>query len=167
MHELRELISSDFARIENSGGVHRAVLFVFRLGQYVHDRGRRGPLFLIWRLADVLFLRLLLGTELPPSVQVGPGLAIPHAARGLVLHRNVVIGSGATILHRVTIGTREGDLGVPVLGDDICVGTGACILGGVRIGDGARIGANAVVLHDVPGGAAAGGVPARVLGSQA
>jgi serine O-acetyltransferase len=66
-------------------------------------------------------------------------------------------------MHDVTIGTNMEREGVPVLGDDVFVGAGAKILGPVRIGSGARIAANSLVLQDVPEGATAIGVPARVL----
>ena len=74
------------------------------------------------------------------------------------------MGERCMISHGVTIGVLGGDrLGVPRLGNDVYVGCGAKILGPVTIGDGAIIGANAVVLEDVPAGATAVGVPARII----
>jgi len=74
-----------------------------------------------------------------------------------------VIGDRVGIMHDVTIGTNLERPGTPVIGNDVFIGTGARILGGVKIGDGARIAANSVVLTDVPAGATAIGVPARVM----
>jgi serine O-acetyltransferase len=62
------------------------------------------------------------------------------------------------------IGTRGGgNKGVPIIGNNVYIGVGAKILGGIRIGDGAKIGANAVVLCDIPDGATAVGIPAKIL----
>jgi serine O-acetyltransferase len=67
------------------------------------------------------------------------------------------------IFHQVTIGSREGEEMLPVIGGDVNIGAGAKILGNVRIGDHANIGANAVVLKDVPAGKTAIGIPAVVI----
>ena len=79
---------------------------------------------------------------------------------------NVVIGTNCTIFQQVTIGDvrRCGQEGkpVPVIGNNVEIGAGAKVLGGIRVGDGAKIGANAVVLQDVPPGAIAVGIPARI-----
>jgi len=81
-----------------------------------------------------------------------------------VIHKEVVIGSNVTICQNVTVGGR-GKAGAPVIEDNVFIGAGACVLGPVRIGNGARIGANAVVLADIPAGAVAVGIPARIVGS--
>jgi serine acetyltransferase len=70
---------------------------------------------------------------------------------GIVIHRNAVIGSRVTVMQQVTIGTKHvSDPGAPVIEDNVCIGAGARILGAVRIGHGATVGANAVVTRDVP-----------------
>jgi serine O-acetyltransferase len=159
---LKSFLALDFARAANRTGAQRLVLVVFRLGQFVQKRERRGPLYLLWRTADAIWLRLLCGVELPPKLHIGPGLAIPHCARGIVMHENVVIGSNCMIFHRTTFGADD-HRDAPELGDDVFVGTGACVLGPIRVGAGARIGANAVVIEDVPERATVGGVPAKVI----
>ena len=90
--------------------------------------------------------------------QFGPGLVLIHPI-GVVINSSVRGGRNVWIESGVVIGENRGQ--VPELGDDLFVGSGAKIIGGVRIGQGARIGANAVVLHDVPDGATAVGIPAR------
>ncbi|MFC4307843.1 hypothetical protein ACFPN2_02010 [Steroidobacter flavus] len=78
---------------------------------------------------------------------------MPHPY-GIVLHRQAVIGHRVTIMQQVMIGSRDGDPNIaPVIGDDVVIGAGARILGDVRIGKGATIGANAVVTRDIPPGA--------------
>jgi serine O-acetyltransferase len=105
------------------------------------------------------------GADFVPGCVVGPGVRLEHPS-GIVVGFDAVVGSNCTILQQVTLGVLYGDReeqATPVLEDDVVVGAGARILGGVRIGRGASIGANAVVLIDVPAGATAVGIPARVL----
>jgi serine O-acetyltransferase len=82
---------------------------------------------------------------------------------GVVIHRRTVIGNNCEISHHVTIGGRGGFYEVPAIGNDVFIGAGATILGPVKIGDGAIIGAHALVLHDVPPHAVAAGNPARII----
>ncbi len=110
---------------------------------------------------DVL-MRLICGAEIPRSVKVGPGLRLPHGGRGVVVHWKSSIGADVTIYHGVTLGVSGPSQGAPVLRDRVYVGTGACILGGVTVESDAKIGANSVVLDDVPTVATAVGVPASV-----
>ncbi len=105
------------------------------------------------------------GAELAIDADFGGGLYIPHPY-GIVVG-TCRVGRDVTILQNVTIGTRgSGDAGRADIGDDVYLSAGAVILGPVRIGDGARIGANAVVLRDIDAGAAAVGVPARLVPSR-
>jgi serine O-acetyltransferase len=94
------------------------------------------------------------------GAQFGPGLVLIHSS-GIVINGAVRGGSGVFLEHQVTLGA-EGRL-TPVLGDDIFIGAGAKVIGGITIGDGVRIGANAVVLTDVPANSTAVGVPARIV----
>lgn len=73
-----------------------------------------------------------------------------------------MIGANVTIMHQVTIGTRDIDESA-VIGDDVFIGAGAKILGKIKIGNGAKIGANAVVIKDVPANATVVGVPGRII----
>lgn len=122
----------------------------------------RAPLTLLYRS---LFRRCrnLYGIELPYSVRVGRGVVIEHQG-GIVIHGDSVIGNRCIIRQGCTLGLRRlDDLGAaPTLEDDVHLGAGAVLLGRIRIGRGAVIGANAVVLADVPSGAVATGVPARI-----
>jgi serine O-acetyltransferase len=150
---------------------------------------RAGLLFLRMPLVSVLLLRLrsgLLRNKVPlltyicellsgvmwrvsigRPVEVGPGLIIPHGE--VVIDGVVHIGRDCVINPWVTIGLnrRRSTVGLdprgPVIGDRVFIGTGAKVLGAITVGDDARIGANAVVIEDVPAGATVVGAPARVV----
>lgn len=102
------------------------------------------------------------GVELNREAQIGPDLHLVHGWN-IKIHPDSVIGARVGIMHDVTLGTNMERPGAPVIGDDVFIGAGARILGGVHIGNGARIAANSLVIGDVPAGATAVGVPARVM----
>jgi serine O-acetyltransferase len=114
---------------------------------------------LLWAKWRLHHLGRYLGLELPPGV-FGPGLAIVHPA-GIVVNRRARVGYNCRIHAGVNIGEHRG--ACPIIGNDVYLGPGAKIVGGIRIGDAAVVGANAVVVDDVPSGRTVGGVPARVI----
>lgn len=107
--------------------------------------------------------RFTTGIEIHPGATIGPRLFIDHGM-GVVIGETAEVGADVMLYHGVTLGGRTSSRGKrhPTLGDRVMVGAGAKILGPVTIGDDAQVGANAVVVHDVPAGAVAVGVPARV-----
>ena len=109
------------------------------------------------------FMRFVFTTSIPYTATVGRNTSFNNWGMGIVIHRRVVIGKNCMIGQCVTIGGRSGHYEVPVLGDNVMVGVGAKILGPIRVGDHAKIGANAVVLQDVPPYAVGAGVPARII----
>lgn len=104
------------------------------------------------------------GVTIGVSAKIGRRLIIEHSG-AIVVHGNAEIGDDCIIRQGVTIGNRylHDPFGAPVIGNRVNIGAGAKILGRVRIGDDAEIGANAVVIKDIPAGAVAVGVPARIL----
>jgi serine O-acetyltransferase len=104
---------------------------------------------------------VLTQSDIAPEATLGRRLMIPHP-NGVVIHEDAVVGDDCMIMQQVTIGMiQEG--AVPRLGNNVYVGAGAKIIGRVNVGDGARIGANAVVTSDVPAHCTAVGVPARLI----
>jgi len=99
------------------------------------------------------------GCVIGVHARFGPGLVLVHPI-GVVINSAVRGGAGIVIESGVVIGDNRGRS--PFLSDDVFLGAGAKVIGGVTLGRGARVGANAVVLHDVPDGATAVGIPARV-----
>lgn len=155
-------LRADFA--VNAGTAARVTLVVWRIGQAGHGR-RDLTGFGLRRLHGVLnqlWTRGFIGADLPRSVHVGPGLRIPHEARGTVLSPFSQIGAGVTLYHQVTLGVRGRPLDrAPHLADRSYIGAGAKVIGPVTVGVGSSVGANAVVTHDVPDGETWVGVPAR------
>lgn len=94
---------------------------------------------------------------------VGPGMVIPHIG-GIVVSPHAVIGSNCQLMQCVTIGFKPGDhKGAPTIGNNVFIGPGAKVIGGIRIGNNVVIGANSVVTKDVPDNAVVAGVLAKIL----
>jgi serine O-acetyltransferase len=113
-----------------------------------------------------LFIRIVFAAVIPPSATIGNNVVLGYGGLGIVVHARAVIGDRVRISPNVTIGGRSGERDVPIIEDDVLIGSGAKILGPIRIGKGAKIGANAVVLKNVPPGATAIGVPAAIVESK-
>lgn len=112
--------------------------------------------------------RWLTGIEIHPGASIGRRFFIDHGM-GVVIGETAQIGDDCTLYHGVTLGGTSWVKGKrhPTLGDGVVIGAGAKILGPISIGRGAKIGSNAVVVKDVPEGATAVGIPARILDDEA
>lgn len=106
---------------------------------------------------------LLFNSIVPYQTQIGKGTKFSYGGIGVVIHKRAVIGKDCVIGQGITIGGRSKIEEVPVLGNKVYVASGARVLGNVRIGDNVIIGANSVVIHDVPDGCVVAGVPAKVI----
>jgi serine O-acetyltransferase len=141
-------------------------LACYRFSHAVHARRQGGPgsraVALLWQT----LVETATGISINPHAEIGRGFYIGHFS-GIFIGQEVRIGEQCAISQGVTIGAgiRSGVEGSPVLGDGVYVAPGAKVFGPITIGAGAAIGANAVVRDDVPPGALAGGVPARILRS--
>ena len=137
------------------------MLYFYRLSRFFYLA--RIP-FLPWAIK--VLNRILFSVSVPPSVKVGKNVTFGYQGLGIVVHRHAVIGDNVVISPNVVIGGRSGKAGAPFIEDDVLIGAGASVLGPIRIGRGAKIGANAVVLTDIPAGSIAVGVPARICNRQ-
>lgn len=129
-------------------------IFNFRLAQgfrviYLHPVS-----WLIYRFNMHMF-----AIDIHPSVRLGKGAWLPHPF-GIVIARDAKIGDDSTIYQNVTIGGRGQP---PVIGNNVCIGAGACVLGPSVVADNVTIGANTVVTHDVPAGKTVVGAPMREI----
>lgn len=156
-------IRKDFdthGRTLRSGGFW--AMFVYRFGVWSMNR-RFAP----WRwLTSALYMALnafvqaTTGVMIERDTRFGEGFHIIHAGL-LHIHPDTEIGARVGVMHNVTLGSNM-TKGCPTIGDDVFIGCGASVLGEIKVGDGARISANSLVITDVPAGAVAMGVPAQI-----
>jgi len=145
-------------------GLH--ALMVYRLS---HPAWKRG-----WRLLGRVLshgAKVFTGVEIHPGATIGRRLVIDHGT-GVVIGETSIIGDDVTLYHGATLGgvspavDTEAQINTkrhPTLGNGVIIGSGAQLLGPITVGDGARVGANAVVHRDVPPGMTAVGIPARIV----
>jgi serine O-acetyltransferase len=107
------------------------------------------------------FWSVITASDIDKNATLGGGLLLPHPT-GVVIHKDAIIGPNCMIMQQVTVG-QTGKAGVPRIGGKVYLGAGAKILGPVTLGNHVNIGANAVVLCDVPDGCTAVGVPASII----
>jgi serine O-acetyltransferase len=140
----------------------RALLASIR--RYQHATELPLPISKLVQMISVLqhrFWSVITGADIPINTQIAGGLLMPHP-NGIVIHPNVKVGPNCLILQQATLGSNElGD--TPVIEGHVDIGAGAKLLGKIHVGKHAKIGANAVVLTDVPAYATAVGVPAKII----
>lgn len=108
--------------------------------------------------------QLLFACHIGTRASIGENCIFQHNGLGVVISDYAVIGRNCMIYQHVTIGVlKDGDTAAPIIEDGVVIGAGAVLLGGITIHQDAKVGAGAVVLHDVPKGMTAVGVPARVV----
>lgn len=111
------------------------------------------------------FSRFITGIEIHPGAKIGSGILIDHGM-GVVIGETTIIGDRVIIYQGVTLGGTGNERNFkrhPTIGNDVVIGSGAKILGPINIGDNVRIGANSVILQEVPKNCTAVGVPARII----
>lgn len=115
------------------------------------------------------YIRFVFSAEIPKTCILQEGVELVHGGLGVVIHDHAIVGKGTRIYPHVVIGGRAvesidiSNRRSPIIGENVFVGAGACIIGNVKIGNNANVGANAVVLSDVPDYATAVGIPARII----
>ena len=166
--------SSDIARYRAKG--HGGMAFwlnpavwaigCYRLSNWVYVGRPAWPIRIPLKLLSFLankFCEVFMEMDLDPQASIGDGLYIGHIG-GVHINFQAVIGRNCDIAHRVTIGASAmGRQGAPIIGDDVFIGTGATLVGKIKIGNGAKIAANTLVIANVPDGATVMGVPGRII----
>ena len=144
---------------------HRAfwAMLLFRFGQWSLSLGFAPTRWLTGKLYGFarIFSPIFTGIAIDRGMRVGRRFHIIHAG-GITLNPGVTFGDRCSIMHNVTVGTNMDKPGCPRIGDDVFIGTGAVVIGNIRVGDGALIAANSLVFFDVPPDALAMGVPAII-----
>lgn len=138
----------------------------YRLGHWVYVEKPNILLRLPLKLVSfvfTLFCVVFMEMDIDPQAEIGGGLYIGHIG-GVHINPGAVLGRNCDLAHRVTIGASAmGRKGLPVLGDDVYIGTGATLVGKIKVGKGAKIAANTLVMTNVPEGATVMGVPGRIV----
>lgn len=165
-----EKISStvaDWSRERNIPGRYEPAKYLLAtIRRYQRLKSRSGIMNRLMLPFTVLMHRFwsaVTGADIPLNSQIAGGFMMPHP-NGIVIHPDAEIGPNCLFFQQVTIGNGPRP-GTPVIHGHVDIGAGARVLGGVTIGAHAKIGANAVVVHDVPEYATAVGVPARIIRS--
>src|ERR1700733_13486610 len=166
--------SEDIARYKSMGAKGRQLwlnpaiwaIAIHRFGNWLYVAK---PFFLIGIPLKVIFFFAYMFSEvvmemcLDPQATIGGGLYIAHIG-GIHINPQAIVGRNCDIAHRVTIGASAmGRQGSPVLGDKVYIGTGATLVGKIKIGSGAKIAANTLVMSNIPDGATVMGVPGRII----
>lgn len=175
--EFRCLVSSDLYRYTGdftAGMFIKNVLFLpgfkysflLRLCRFLKSKKYFFPLYLIARFLHRHY-SFRYGMEIPVSAEIGPGFYIGHFG-GIIVNPGVKIGANCNISHGVTLGqiNRGSREGTPVIGDEVYIAPGVKIIGKVIVGNRAAIGANCVVVEDVPDDGVVVGIPGKVISTK-
>ncbi len=138
----------------------KLVLMIYNFGLFLHNK--RIPLL---PTLIKFFIRIVFGPYIGMGAKIGKNSDLGYGGIGIVIHDRAVLGESVLVGAGVTIGGTSKIYEVPVIGDMTMIAPGAKILGPVKIGKNCVIGANAVVLKDVPDNTIVGGIPAKVLKS--
>lgn len=159
---LRMAVLSRAGKRDKSNRPHK----ITRIQNRAHALYQKG--FRILPRIMTRYLRHIHCCEISYEAKIASTVVFPHDGFGVVIGNSTVVGEHTKILHRVTLGGREGHAAAdgrtnPMIGKHVLIGSGAFVLGPVTVGDYARIGAGAVVLEDVPEGCTVCGIPAKPI----
>lgn len=174
-HEFWYLLRSDFHRYMEKPGLANAIkhflitpgaryTLCMRLCRYLRDRPLKAfGLFFLARVA-LYHYGIKFGISISDTTQIGSGFYIGHFG-GIVVNSKAIVGKNCNISHGVTIGQLNRGIraGCPVIGDNVFIGPGAKILGNIHLGDSVAVGANCVVISDIPPHSVVAGVPGKVI----
>jgi serine O-acetyltransferase len=177
----QKLIFSDLKRISKSQNIivlirffisnaSFKITFWYRVGHFLQNKignsNNRATKLLLSIIYVFVFLihkhnQYLTGIQIPFETKIGKSLFFAHFSC-IIINSSAIIGDNCTIFQGVTIGSKRGE-GVPVIGNNCVIAAGSKIIGDVKIGNNVEVGANAVVVKDIPDNAVVGGIPAKIL----
>ncbi|MFC1614129.1 serine O-acetyltransferase [Gemmatimonadota bacterium] len=148
-----------------SGSFYHCIRIIFEEGTLPTIFFRTANFFYKYRLSLLGWVfkqinHVVFGILIGPNANIGPGLSMAHSD-GVVINCHARIGSHLVVQHQVTIG--QANMKMPTVGNYVMCGCGSKILGACTVGDHVKVGANAVVVHDVPSNSTVVGIPARVV----
>lgn len=144
---------------------------VIRLFFYLHSvLNKKNKLLEIFKFVFIIpyrLINLIYGATVPINAKFEGIPILPHGLHGVFISKDAIIGKNVTIYHQVTIGSihtkGSKNIGSPIIGNDVFIGVGAKVLGGISIGDSVKIGANTVVVKSVPNNCVVVGVPGKIV----
>lgn len=140
------------------------LVLLYRLGAYFSKIPIVGGFV---RVMVEYLIRVVYASDISLKSEIGPGLVIMHG-HDIVIGSDVRVGRNCKILNGVTLGNKDTETQAnqqPILGDNVVIGSGAKILGFITVGDNVVVGANSVVVKDVPSGVTVAGVPSKIINS--
>ena len=169
---IREAVRADLCAVEERDSACHELYIPFLYFKGFHSLQTQRVSHWLWnhgRESLALFFQNRMsskfGVDIHPAARMGKGIMLDHAT-GLVIGETAVVGNNVSILQSVTLGGTGKDEGDrhPKIGDGVLISAGAKILGNIRVGEGAKVGAGSVVLEEVPPHTTVAGVPAKVVG---
>lgn len=167
-------LTEDIARYRAKGYSGRQLWFnpavwsiaSYRLGNWLYTTRPNTLIRIPLKILSIFTLKwceVFMEMCIDPQATIGPGFYIGHIG-GVHINPGAVLGRDCDVAHRVTIGTSAlGRQGAPTIGDNVYIGTGATLIGKIKVGSGAKIAANTLVISNIPEGATVMGVPGRVV----
>lgn len=134
------------------------VISLYRLSRFFYNKEFFRASKFITRVGFLIF-----NSHVPGSAKIGKYSKAAYGGSGVIIHKEAIVGERVLFGQGTTIGRKLDPSGVPQVGDDVYISTGAKILGDIKIGNNVIIGANAVVINDVPDNSVVAGVPAKVI----
>lgn len=131
---------------------------LYRLGRWCYEKKIPFIPKLTWAINFLLF-----NSHIPYTAKIGKSSKFAYGGIGCVIHKRAVIGENCIIGSNVTVGGKSKEYEVPIIGDNVYISTGSKIIGGIKIGNGVMVGANAVVVKSVSDNCVVAGVPAKVI----